>query len=137
MEEGITNDPFIMNALTLAFIGDAVFELAARAFALKKGSHQVAKLHRHTIALVKASSQARMADDLLDTMNEKEKTIFRRGRNSSPANIARHQSISNYKKATGLEAVFGYLYLSGQYERMNDLFSMCVRVAENNAGSLK
>lgn len=131
MEEGLISDPFIMNALTLAFIGDAVFELAARRHALKTGSHSADKLHRHTIVLVNASSQARMSEELLDKLNEKERAIFRRGRNSSPANIAKHRHIGDYKKATGLEAVFGYLYLSGQLKRMNELFSMCVSIAEN------
>lgn len=129
MEYLVRDDPFVMNGITLSYIGDAVFELLARTHVLKSGSRQADKLHKRTIMLVNSLSQSKMADALLGSLQEKEKAIFKRGRNSSTINTARHHNIASYRKATGLEALFGYLFLSGNYERMEELFSRCLEIA--------
>lgn len=122
-------DPFIMNGISLAYIGDAVFELLARNHALSEGSSKPDKLHKRSVFLVNALSQSKMADSILGNLDERELAIFRRGRNTSSGKFAKHINITDYKKATGLEALFGYLFLSGQNERLNELFSDCVQVA--------
>lgn len=128
MQENLSSkeDPFMLNALTLAYVGDGIFELLARTFFLKNGSHQLDKIHRRVVTVVNADSQSEMSDIIFDKLNEKELAIYRRGKNSSTANPGKHPNIENYKKATGLEAVFGYLYLSGQYERMKEIFLICL-----------
>lgn len=120
------HDPFMLNGITLAYIGDAVFELLSRSFVFENGFRQADTLHKHTISLVNAHSQSEMAGMLLKELDEKEIMIFKRGRNASSINSAKHQSIGDYKKATGLEALFGYLYLNGESERLKELFLMCV-----------
>lgn len=121
-------DPAQMNGLTLAYIGDAVFELMVRQHMLLTGSRQVDKLHKHTTAVVNAGRQSDMITAILEELTEKERMIFKRGRNSSTVTSAKHQSVSDYRRATGLEAVFGYLYLNGEQERLNQLFKMCMQV---------
>lgn len=131
MEEdlGLSFDPWLLNGLTLAYIGDAVFELMARTHALETGSRRADKLHNRVVSLVNAVSQAGMARGIVSRLDEREEAIYKRGRNTSLANIPRHASQAEYRRATGLEAVFGYLYLSGSHERMKELFLLCLDIA--------
>ena len=108
--------------LGLAHIGDGVFELLCRSYLCAKGGKNVGKLHRDTINMVKATSQAKFIDKLLPHLTEEELAYYRRGKNSHVHAVPKSASPAEYAKATGLEALFGALYLSGQTDRLNDLF---------------
>ena len=107
-----------MNALSLAYVGDAVHTLYVREKLLQEGDKKIDSLHRLCSQQVKASSQARLAEALFDSMTEAEQSVYLRGRNSSSHHRAKNQSGADYRKATGFEAVLGYLYLTGQGERL-------------------
>lgn len=114
----------MMNGATLAFIGDAVFELISRSYVLEHGSKQPDRLHKHNTAIVNAAAQSAMFGAIQDKLSEEELGIYRRGRNAGTATSAKHQSIADYRRATGLEALFGYLYLTGQQKRAEELFAV-------------
>ena len=109
--------------LGLAHIGDGVFELLCRSYLCAKGGKNVGNLHRDTINMVKAPSQAKFADKLLPSLTEEELAYYRRGKNSHVHAVPKSATPAEYAKATGLEALFGALYLSGQTERINELFN--------------
>ena len=108
--------------LGLAHMGDCVFEILCRAYLCAKGGKNVGNLHRDTINMVKATSQAKFADKLLPHLNEEELSWYRRGKNSHVQAVPKSCTPAEYAKATGLEALFGALYLSGQTDRLNELF---------------
>ncbi len=108
--------------LGLAHMGDAVFELLCRGYLCAQGEKTVDRLHRDTVQMVKASSQARFADKLLPLLSEEELACYRRGKNAHVHAVPRSATAAEYAKATGLEALFGALYLAGQTERLNELF---------------
>lgn len=107
--------------LTLAFLGDAVYEVVIRTLVVCKGNTQVNKLHKKSSNLVKAQTQAEIIKLLLDDLNENELSYYKRGRNAKSYTSAKNASISDYRMATGFEALIGYLYLSNQSERMISL----------------
>lgn len=107
--------------LTLAYIGDAVFELVIRSIIVDEGNRTPNMLHRHTSHIVKASSQAKIILALADSLSEEEKDIYRRGRNAKSNTMAKNQTMQDYRNATGLEALMGYLYLNGRRERILEL----------------
>ena len=108
--------------LGLAHIGDGVFELLCRSYLCARGGKNVGNLHRDTINMVKATSQAQFIDKLLSHLTEEELAYYRRGKNSHVHAVPKSASPAEYAKATGLEALFGALYLSGQTARLNELF---------------
>lgn len=108
--------------LGLAHMGDCVFEILCRAYLCARGEKTVDRLHRDTIQLVKATSQAKFADKLLPMLTEEELTWYRRGKNAHVHAVPRSATPAEYAKATGLEALFGALYLAGRTERLNQLF---------------
>ena len=108
--------------LGLAHMGDCVFEILCRAYLCAQGGKNVGNLHRDTINMVKASSQAVFADKLLPFLTEEELAWYRRGKNSHVHAVPKSCTPAEYAKATGLEALFGALYLSGQTDRLNELF---------------
>ena len=108
--------------LGLAHIGDAVFEVLCRAWLCGHGGLRVGKLHADTVALVKAGSQAKFADVILPILTEQELSYYRRGKNSHVHAVPKSASPKDYAKATGLESLFGALYLSGQTQRINEIF---------------
>ena len=108
--------------LGLAHMGDGVFEILCRAYLCAKGGKNVGNLHRDTINMVKATSQAVFADKLLPFLTEEELAWYRRGKNSHVHAVPKSCTPAEYAKATGLEALFGALYLSGQTDRLNELF---------------
>lgn len=110
--------------LGLAHIGDGVFELLCRSYLCAQGGKTVDRLHRETVALVKAPSQAKFAEKLLPHLREEELGYYRRGKNSHVHGVPKGATPAEYAKATGLEALFGALYLSGQTERLNELFHL-------------
>lgn len=129
-KRGSSDDPYMMNGLTLAYIGDAVFELMVRERMIENGSRQVDRLHKHTIALVNAGSQSDMINAIMGELSERELSVFKRGRNSSTVTAAKHQSIGDYRRATGFEALYGYLYLNGEHERLRELFEKCLEAVQ-------
>lgn len=108
--------------LGLAHIGDGVFELLCRSYLCVHGDKTVLKLHRDSVALVKAGSQAKFADRLLPHLTEEEQSYYRRGKNAHTHAAPKSASPREYAKATGLECLFGALYLMGKTERINELF---------------
>lgn len=107
--------------LTLAYIGDGVYELIIRTFIVEQANRSVNELHRRATQYVKAESQAKMIVALKDELTEEETDIFKRGRNAKPYTTAKNATRADYHKATGFEALIGYLYLTGQEERMLQL----------------
>ena len=116
--------------LTLAFMGDAVFELMVRTKVVTAGNTAPEKLHKRTTRLVKAESQAIMGHGIWEELSEEEQSVYRRGRNAQSYTHAKNASVSDYRHATGLEALFGYLYLMGRQERMMELIRRCVEILE-------
>lgn len=112
------------SALTLAYIGDAVYDMIIRTVLVKRGNCQTAKLHQRATALVKAGTQAQMAAALLPHLNREELAVYRRGHNAKPYNTAKNASRREYLEATGFEALLGYLYLQEEYQRMIDLVKL-------------
>ena len=112
--------------LGLAHIGDGVYELLCRSFLCAKGGKTVDRLHRETVALVKAPTQAKFAEKLLPHLTEEELGYYRRGKNSHVHAVPKGATPAEYAKATGLEALFGALYLSGRTERLNELFHLLI-----------
>lgn len=113
-----------ISILSLAHVGDAVYELLVRSYLARHGQSRVVDLHRATVAMVRASAQAKASAALLPMLTESERAVYRRGRNSHVNSVPRGASKAEYHAATGLEAVFGYLYLAGQYGRIKELFKV-------------
>ena len=118
-----------ISSIGLAHIGDAVFEILARTWLCAHGRATGRGLHRAAVQLVCAESQARRAERILPMLTEEEAAVFRRGRNAHVHTVPGHASRAQYGEATALEALFGWLYLSGQRERVNQLF--CVMMEED------
>ena len=104
--------------LALAYIGDAVYELAIRTLVMNRGNTQVNKMHKRTAGLVKAGAQAGFYKILEEILTEEERAVYRRGRNAKSATMAKNATMKDYRMATGFEALIGYLYLTEQFERM-------------------
>ena len=104
--------------LTLAYIGDAVYDLVIRSVIVGRGNTKPGKLHQRTSRLVKAEAQSAMIDVLLPLLDEEEKAVYKRGRNAKPQTMPKHASASDYHRATGFEALMGYLYMKGRTERI-------------------
>lgn len=111
-----------MTNLALAHIGDGVYELLVRSYLCTQGIKTVLKLHKQTVELVKAPAQASFADLLLPYLTEEEQAFFRRGKNSHTHAAPHSATPREYAKATGLETLFGALYLMGRRDRLNELF---------------
>jgi len=110
--------------LGLAHMGDCVFEIFCRAYLCTRGNKTVDRLHRETINMVKATAQAAFADKMLPLLTETELAYYRRGKNAHVHAVPKSATAAQYAKATGLEALFGYLFLSGQKERANEIFNL-------------
>ena len=113
--------------LGLAHMGDCVYEILVRAYLCHQGRKTVQQLHQQTIQMVKATYQARFADKMLPLLTEDELTHYRRGKNAHPHAVPKSATPAEYAKATGLEALFGYLFLSGQKERANEIFEIVMK----------
>ena len=104
--------------LTLAYIGDCVYDLVIRTVVVERGNEPANKLHKKTVTYVKAQTQAAMIEALVPFLTEEEEAVYKRGRNAKSYTSAKNASISDYRKATGMEALVGYLYLTGQEARI-------------------
>ena len=110
--------------LGLAHMGDGVFELLCRGYLCAQGHTNVLELHKRTVAMVKAPAQATFMDRILPQLTEQELSYYRRGKNAHVHAVPKGATPAQYAKATGLEALFGRLYLEGKLERINELFCL-------------
>ena len=110
--------------LTLAFLGDAVYSLLVREMLLKTANRPTNALHKESIKLVNANCQAEMIKKVLPLLTEEEDAIFKRGRNAHSGHVPKNQSDADYRYATGLETLYGYLYLIGDFERITYIFNI-------------
>ena len=113
--------------LGLAHMGDCVYEMLVRSYLCAEGNKTVAQLHKQTIAMVKATYQAAFVDKMLPILTEDEMAYYRRGKNSHVHAVPKSATPAQYAKATGLEALFGYLFLSGNKERANEIFNIVMK----------
>lgn len=104
--------------LTLAYIGDAIYELVIRSIIVEQGNAPVNKLHKRSSRLVKAQTQAEAAVAFMDLLTEEELAVYKRGRNARSHTMAKNADMTDYRMATGFEALMGYLYLKKDYERI-------------------
>ena len=107
--------------LTLAYIGDSIYDLIIKSLVINEGNKQVQKLHRETSSMVQASAQSKMMRTIQEHLTEEEHAVFKRGRNAKSVSTAKNQSITDYRRATVFEALMGYLYLKKEWKRMLDL----------------
>lgn len=119
------NDLNAISMLGLAHIGDAVYELLTRTMLCADGNKKVTDLHKKTVAIVNAPAQAAAAARMLTVLTEDEAYIYKRGRNAKVNSVPQKADIAQYHAATGLEALFGWLYLQGKTERINELYAIC------------
>ena len=117
-----------MPVLTLAHVGDGVYELLARSAVAARGGLKVVDAHRQTVALVSAPAQARAVEAILPLLTEEERSVFTRGRNAKPHSTPKHCTLREYALATGLECLFGALYLKGETERVLELWNVALEV---------
>lgn len=107
--------------LTLAYIGDSIYDLIIKSLVINQGNRQVNKLHKETSMYVQASTQSLMMRAMQEELTEEEHAVYKRGRNAKSVSPAKNQSITDYRRATGFEALLGYLYLKKGWKRMLDL----------------
>ena len=107
--------------LALAYIGDCIFDLVIKSLVMNEGNKQVQKMHKETSRIVQASAQSLMMREIQKHLTEEEHAIYKRGRNAKSVSPAKNQSITDYRRATGFEALLGYLYLKKEWKRMLEL----------------
>lgn len=107
--------------LTLAYIGDSIYDLIIKSLVVNEGNRQVQKLHKETSMRVQASAQSKMMRAIQEHLTEEEHAVFKSGRNAKSVSPAKNQSITDYRRATGFEALMGYLYLKKEWKRMLEL----------------
>ena len=125
-----------MPPLALAFVGDAVYELYVRSsICIDEKRRDVNYLHRSAVTYVKAQAQARVVKTLFDELSEEEQNVVKRGRNAHPHTVPKNASISDYRYATGFEALLGYLYYSGNNDRLMEILEKSYRIINNKSGN--
>ena len=124
-----------MAPLVLAYLGDAVFELEIRERLVLKDKSRPSQLNSRAARIVCAAGQSKMVEILLPYLNEEEEAVYRRGRNAHSPTTAKNQSVGDYRRATGFEALMGYLYLTGQTERLKDLIETGLTAFSRESGS--
>ena len=121
-----------LSPLTLAFMGDTVFDLFVRERLICQANRPVNKLHNLASKTVNAASQAKAVKKIMDLLTEEEQAVFRRGRNCHTNHKAKNAAEGDYHYATGFEALFGYLYLKGNMERLRELFNLIIEEENEN-----
>lgn len=136
MVEGIALEleekAYRMPPLALAYIGDAVWELAVREFLIAQGETQPRRLHRLAVLRVRAKAQADRLRKITEELSERERDVVRRGRNAKSASVPKSASVADYRASTGIEALIGYVYLAGQQERLKEIMQLLLQVEEND-----
>ena len=120
----------VISTLGLAHLGDGVFELMVRSWLCLHGKATSKGLHKATVRYVAAPAQAKAVEKILPLLTEEEGDVFRRGRNTSPHSVPQNASRADYQAATGLEALFGWLWLQGRTDRLNELFAVMMEGEE-------
>ena len=120
MENKFQN-PNSYSPLTLAFIGDGVYDLLVRSYVVRLANRPVGEMNKMKVSLVNCKAQAEFATKLMPLLTEKEVAVYKRGRNAQTSNTTKNSSVADYHSATGLESLFGYLYVSNQMERIEEL----------------
>lgn len=115
-----------LNGTTLAYIGDAVYEVLVRETLIRSGIAKVENLHDQAIQFTCAEGQSKAYEIVLEHLTDKEMSILKRGRNAKSDRKARNASLQDYKRATGFEALVGYLHLTGDYKRLDELFKLVI-----------
>ena len=110
--------------LTLAFLGDGVYDLLVRESLVNRANRPAGELNRQKVAMVNCKAQAEYAQLLTPSLSEKELAVYKRGRNAAPKCTPKNGSVADYHSATGLECLFGYLHVNGETERINELFDL-------------
>ena len=123
--------------LTLAYIGDEIYDLIIRTIVVGRGNTKAANLHRATSQLVKAHAQSEMMHTIAPLLNEEEADIYRRGRNAKSPTMAKNASMSDYRRATGFEALMGYLYLKDEFPRIVMLVKTALADYDEKTGKNK
>ena len=126
MDESLSiKQPSLLAPLSLAHVGDAVYELYVRTRVIREHPNMPAhKLHTHAVKYVKAAAQSASITAMADILTEDETAVFKRGRNAKSPTVPKNADIRDYRRATGFEALVGYLYLSGEYERLEYLMGI-------------
>lgn len=119
-------NPKELSSLTLAFIGDTVYELLVREYLLTTGLRKVGELNKDKVSMVCCGAQTKALDKIKDILTEEEESVFKRGRNVQVNSVPKNSTLKDYHTATGFEALFGYLYLRGRVERVRELFMIIV-----------
>jgi len=126
---GVENkDVRTFSPLALAFLGDGVYEIVVRTLIVSMGNRSPHKLHLDSAKIVKAESQSKSIDHLLPVLTEEEQNVYRRGKNANSPTRAKNASLGDYRKATGYEALLGYLYLKGEDERILELVKIGLEI---------
>ena len=115
-----------ISVLGLAHIGDGVYELLVRTWLCANGKTTSKGLHNQTVSYVRAPAQARAVEKITEKLSDAEQAVYKRGRNAKVNSVPKNADISDYHSATGLETLFGYLYLRGERDRINELFELIV-----------
>ena len=123
--------------LTLAYIGDCIYDLVIKSLVINEGNKKVNKLHQETSRLVQASAQSLMMRTMQEHLTEEEHAVYKRGRNAKSVSPAKNQSITDYRRATGFEALLGYLYLKKDYKRLLDLVKIGLDSLDNGRTEAK
>jgi ribonuclease-3 family protein len=119
-----------LNPLVLAFVGDGIYEIFVRTFIVSQNREMnVHKLHVKAISFVKAHAQSEFMKAIIDELTEEEMNIYKRGRNAKSATVPKNANVGEYRMATGFEALFGYLYLTEQKDRINYFFEKIVKIS--------
>lgn len=119
--------------LVLAYLGDAIYDLVIRTLVVSRGNRQVHKLHKETSRLVQASAQSALMQHIQDLLTEEEAAVYRRGRNAKSVTAAKNQTVGDYRRATGFEALMGYLYLKRDWGRLTELVREGLSSLENES----
>ncbi len=112
--------------LTLAYIGDSIYDLIIRTVVVERGNRAAANLHKKAIKFVNAATQAAMVEAIMEELSEEEQGVYRRGRNAKSYTTAKNASIGDYRKATGFEALLGYLYLQDNMDRVIEIVKLAL-----------
>lgn len=119
-------NPNTVPTLNLAFIGDGVFDLLVREHLIYSSNEHVGALNKKKVDIVNCKAQAQAMERILPVLSDTELDVFKRGRNATTKSASKHSTLSDYHAATGLETLFGYLYLKGDIDRINELFAQII-----------
>ncbi|EES91437.1 Mini-ribonuclease 3 [Clostridium botulinum C] len=123
------NEAMQLNPLVLAFIGDAIYEVFVRKYLVDEHRDMSAhKLHIKAVSFVKAHSQSELMKEIIEVLTEEECRIFKRGRNAKSGTVPRNADVREYRMATGFEALMGFLYLTNQLDRLNELMNIVIKI---------